>query len=46
VQADVVSADPNDAKLLASPTKDATLLNASSENSPNSQIDQIEEKVR
>jgi hypothetical protein len=45
LQADVVCTDSNDAKRLASPNKDAKLLSASSENSPNSQIDQIDEKV-
>lgn len=45
VQADVVSTDANDAKLLASPNKDAKVLSASSGNSPNSQIDQTGEKV-
>ena len=45
LQADVVPTNPDDAKLLTSPNKDAKLLTASSENSSNSQIDQPEETV-
>ena len=45
LQADVVPTNPNDAKLLTSPNKDAKLLSASSENLLESQIDQTEEKV-
>jgi hypothetical protein len=44
-QADIVSTNPNDAKLPTSPNEDAKLLRASSEDSLNSQIDQTEEKV-
>ena len=45
LQVDAVPTNPNDAKLLTSPNKDAKLLGASSGNLLESQIDQTEEKV-
>jgi hypothetical protein len=45
LQAELVPTNPEDGTLLTPPNKDAKLLNASSTNSPSSQIDQTEEKV-